>query len=107
MNRSKIRFVAATLVLFLLICVAGSIRTALTAGQAKEFVQLRVGSITENLKALKGSVVTVTFPGGGQMTGTVKNVDQGILHLEKLSQKDFYDAVVLVEHIIAIEARVR
>jgi len=107
MKALKIRIVATSLMLFLVICMAGSIQTARTASQAKDFVQLDARiSILENLLAMKGRTVTVTFP-SGQMTGTVKEVREGLLHLEKLSQKDFYDAIIRIDHIIALEARVR
>jgi hypothetical protein len=103
----RIRFVATSLMLILVMCVAGSMQTVLTAGQAKEFVQLAAHiTMMENLLAMKGRSVTVTFP-GGQITGTVKDASNGLLHLEKLSQKEFYDAIIRVDNIIALEARVR
>lgn len=107
MKALKIRFVATSLMLLLVIGITGSVQTALTAGQAKEYVQLNARiSILDNLLSLKGRLVTVTFP-GGQMTGTVKDVSEAFLHLEKLSQKDFYDAIIRIDHIIALEVRVR
>jgi hypothetical protein len=107
MKALKFRLVLASLMLVLVICMTGSTQTALTATQAKESVQLDAHvSMLENLLALKGKSVTVTFP-GGQITGTVKDAKDGLLHLEKLSQKDFYDAIVRIDQIVALEARVR
>jgi hypothetical protein len=37
----------------------------------------------------------------------VKDVKDNVLHLEKISQKEFYDALIRVDLISAIEARVR
>jgi hypothetical protein len=34
-------------------------------------------------------------------------VQNNLLHLEKLSQKEFYDAIIRVDLIVAIEVRVR
>ena len=63
--------------------------------------------LTENLTALKGKMVTVTLSSGQAISGMVKDVKNGLLHLEKLSQKDFFDAVIVVDKISAVEVRVR
>jgi hypothetical protein len=63
--------------------------------------------LIENLAALKGKTVTVTLSSGQAVSGVVKDVKNGLLHLEKLSQKDFFDAVVVVDKISAVEVRVR
>ena len=78
------------------------------AADAKEAVQLNAASsIADNLVALMGKPVTVNIAGGQPMTGIVKEVKNGLLHLEKLSQKEFYDALVNIDKIASIEARVR
>ena len=70
--------------------------------------QLNVGiPLSENLEALKGKTVTVTLSSGQAVSGVVKDVKNGLLHLEKLSQKDFFDAVIVVDKISAVEVRVR
>jgi hypothetical protein len=63
--------------------------------------------LTENLTGLKGKTVTVTLSSGQAISGTVKDVKNGLLHLERLSQKDFFDAVIVVDKISAVEVRVR
>jgi hypothetical protein len=63
--------------------------------------------LTDNLTALKGKTVTVTMSSGQSISGVVKDVKNGLLHLEKLSQKDFFDAVIMVDKISAVEVRVR
>ncbi len=78
------------------------------AADAKEAVQLNAASsMTENLMALTGKAVTVNIAGGQPVTGIVKTVKGNLLHLEKLSQKDFYDALINIDKIASIEARVR
>jgi len=78
------------------------------AAEAKDAAQLNAAtSLAENLTALKGKTVTVTLAGGQVMSGVVKEVSGGLLHLEKLSQKEFYDALVILDKIAAIETRVR
>lgn len=70
-------------------------------------VQLNTIPIVDNLLAFKGKTVTVTLSSGQSITGIVKDAKNGVLLLEKLSQKEYYDAVILVDRINAIEARVR
>ena len=78
------------------------------AAQAPETAQLNAtGSLSGNLAALKGKTVTVTLAGGQSMTGTVKEVSGNLLHLEMLSQKEFYDGLVIIDRIAAIETRAR
>ena len=63
--------------------------------------------LTENLTAQKGKTVTVTLSSGQTISGVVKDLKNGLLHLEKLSQKDFFDAIIVVDKISAVEVRVR
>ena len=80
---------------------------AVEAG-SKDAAQFNVNtSLSDNLIALKGKIVTVTLSSGQAMTGTVGDVKGNLLHLVKLSQKDFYDALVVIDRISAIETKVR
>jgi hypothetical protein len=73
-----------------------------------EAVQLNVNiSLADNLAALKGKTVTVTLSAGQSLTGTVKEIKNGLLHLEKLAGKEFYDALVVIEDISVVEIRAR
>ena len=85
-----------------------SIQPVQAAGEAKQFVQLNAGiPLADNLAALKGKTATIYLASGQSMTGIVKDVKDNVLHLEKISQKEFYDALIRVDLISAIEARVR
>jgi hypothetical protein len=64
-------------------------------------------SLTDNLSALTGKTVTIYLAGGQSLTGIVKEVKGGLLHLEKLSQKEFYDGLVSIDKIAAMETRAR
>ena len=64
-------------------------------------------SMADNLKAYVGKDVTVHLRSGKTLQGYVKSVGSGLLHLEKLAGKDFYDALVRIEDISAIEAKFR
>lgn len=78
------------------------------AAEGKEPVQLNAAmSLTDNLSALAGKTVTVNLAGGQSMTGIVKEAKGGLLHLEKISQKEFFDGLVSIDKIVSIETRVR
>jgi hypothetical protein len=64
-------------------------------------------SMVDNLAPLKGKSVTVTLSTGQAITGTVSDVKGNLLHLSRVSQRDFYDALIAVDHIAAIETKVR
>jgi hypothetical protein len=96
--------VAALLMISLMV----AIQTVQAAGEGKQFIQLNSGiSLADNLTALKGKTATVFLSSGQSMTGIVKDVKDNVLHLEKISEKEFYDALIRIDMISAIEARVR
>jgi len=64
-------------------------------------------SMMENLVVLKGKSVTLYLVSGQTITGVVDDVKGNLLHLGKISQKDFYDALVAIDRISAIEMKVR
>jgi hypothetical protein len=64
-------------------------------------------SIADNLAGLKGRTATVHLTSGQTITGVVKEIGDHVLHLEKIAQREFFDAVIRVETISAVEARVR
>jgi len=83
-------------------------QTAQAAAGPKEYAQLNAAiPLADNLIALKGKTVAVFLSSGQTMTGVVKEVQNNLLYLEKLSQKEFYDALVRVDMIVAIEVRAR
>lgn len=64
-------------------------------------------TLSDNLMSFKGKAVTITLASGQTVSGIVKNVKNGYLHLEKLAQKDFFDAIIVIDKINAVEVRVR
>jgi small nuclear ribonucleoprotein (snRNP)-like protein len=83
------------------------------AGAAPDLVDVEgVGynvkaSLVDNLTALLGQKVYVTLESGKTFTGTVKAVGNHLLHLEKLAGKDYFDALIRIESISAIDTRFR
>jgi uncharacterized membrane protein len=64
-------------------------------------------SLADNIKSFSGKDVFIHLKSGKTMQGYVKSVGSGLIHLEKLSGRDFYDALIRVEDISAIEAKFR
>jgi len=64
-------------------------------------------TLKDNLKTFIGKDVYVHLRSGKTLQGHVKSVGDHFLHLEKLAGKDFYDALVRIDDISAIEARFR
>ena len=65
-------------------------------------------SLADNLKAFAGKNIFVHLRSGKTFEGYVKSVGNGLLHLEKLGGgRDFYDALIHIEEISAIEVKFR
>lgn len=64
-------------------------------------------SMAENLKALNGRVVYFSLDSGKTFTGIVKAVGNHLVHVEKLEGKEFFDALISIEAIRAIDTRFR
>lgn len=91
------------------LCLSAS-PLASVAVQADEAAapQFDVGrSSADNLLQFKGKVIAVTTTSGQTVTGSVKEVKNGMLHLERLAQKEYYDAVIVLDQVCSIETRVR
>ena len=64
-------------------------------------------SLVDNLKSFMGKNVFIHLNSGETLQGNVKTFGNGLVHLEKLTGKDFYDALIRIEEISAIEAKFR
>ncbi|MFC1798773.1 hypothetical protein ACFLZL_03100 [Thermodesulfobacteriota bacterium] len=64
-------------------------------------------SIADNLKSLIGKKVSVTTASGKTLSGFVKEVGIHLIHLEKLAGKEYFDALIRIENISAIEVMFR
>jgi hypothetical protein len=104
-NIKKFRLLASLLVIGLLALGTGLIVAQGTVAAGPQFNVN--SSLFSNLSLFKGKTVTITLGSGQTMTGVVKDVTGAMLHLEKLSGKEFYDAIIPVDRIAAVEARVR
>jgi hypothetical protein len=59
------------------------------------------------LKDLSGKRVTIHLRSGGDLTGKLAVVGDHAVQLSQLANKDFYDAIVAVDAIGAVEVKVR
>ncbi|MGA2400730.1 MAG: hypothetical protein ABSG91_03370 [Syntrophobacteraceae bacterium] len=103
-KQTLVAIIALTMIFgFNLLIMAKNVPAAQT-----ETVQFNVDtSMMENLVVLKGKSVTIYLASGQTITGVVNGVKGNLLHLGKISQKDFYDALVALDRISAIEMKVR
>lgn len=63
--------------------------------------------IKEILASYEGKRVAIRLDGGEELEGIVTSVGDHLVHISKLSKRDFYDAVVRIEKIDAVIMRVR
>jgi small nuclear ribonucleoprotein (snRNP)-like protein len=65
------------------------------------------GSFTDNLKALAGKDVYINLRSGKTYQGFVKSVGDHLIHVEKIAGKEYFDALIRIEDISAIEVKFR
>lgn len=81
---------------------------AQAAAAPKELIQPNAAiPLADNLIAMKGKTVSIALSSGQTVTGVVKEVQSNLVHLEKLSQKEFYDALIRMDQIVSVEVRAR
>jgi hypothetical protein len=109
--KRRVRFVCSA-ILALTLCCGASIFFQAEA-QPKKATALEgvkfdtAASLADNLKIFAGKDVIIHLRSGKTLQGYVRSVGNGLLHLEKLAARDFYDALVRMEDISAIEAKFR
>ena len=64
-------------------------------------------SMKDNIKTFVGKKVYVHLDSGTTLSGFVKEVGNHLVHLEKLDRKDFFDALIKIDTIIAIDTQFR
>lgn len=64
-------------------------------------------SMAENLRSHAGKKVTVILESGTVMVGQVKDVGKKLLYLEKLEGKEYFDALIRIDEVVAIDTRFR
>lgn len=59
------------------------------------------------LKEREGKTATVILASGAELTGTVAKVDEDSVRLSSLSGKEFFDAVIALDKVQAVQFRAR
>jgi len=73
-----------------------------------EGVQFNTGaSLADNMKPFVGKDVFIHLRSGKTFQGYLKSVGNGLVQLEKLAGREFYDALIRIEDISAVEAKLR
>jgi hypothetical protein len=109
--KRRVRFVCSA-ILALTLCCGASIFFQAEA-QPKKATALEgvrfdtAASLADNLKIFAGKDVIIHLRSGKTLQGYVRSVGNGLLHLEKLAARDFYDALVRMEDISAMETKFR
>ena len=63
--------------------------------------------IKEILTGHEGKRIAVRLESGEELEGTVTTIGDQLIHLSKLSKRDFYDAVIRIDKINAVIFRAR
>ena len=80
--------------------------TALTA-QAQEVAITAGDSVQSILAAQKGKRITVRLRSGQELTGTVRDTNSKVAVLGAIGGREFFDAVVALEHVEAVLIRTK
>jgi len=64
-------------------------------------------SIRINLEKIPGERVTVSLIGGGELQGMVSKVGAQALYLKELTGREFFDAIIRLDHISAVAVKMR
>jgi hypothetical protein len=90
--------------MFVICPVAAQARSAVAVEGAKFDT---AGTIKDNLKIYVGKDVVIHLRSGKSVQGYVESIGDHLIHVEKLTGRDFYDALIRIEDITAFEARFR
>jgi len=77
------------------------------SGNANDLELNSPDSIRLNLDKFVGDRITVNLIGGGELQGIVSRVGATTLYITELTGKEFFDAVVRLEHISAVTVKMR
>jgi small nuclear ribonucleoprotein (snRNP)-like protein len=94
--------------LLLIFLLTTSVSTAAAKVVPVEGINFTINvSMMDNLIALTGKKVSITLDGGKTLTGIIKSVGSQLIHIEKIERKEFFDSLIRIEKIQAIEVRFR
>ena len=105
-NRKYVLVCMIIVISFLLINVDSSLSA--DNKQAKNAPSFELNTTFQNnLIIAKGQFAFVTLKSGNTFSGDIKDVKNGLLHLEKVEGRDYFDALIRVEDICSFEIQFR
>lgn len=63
--------------------------------------------LVENLRTLIGKKVFVHLDSGLTLNGKVKEIGTHLMHLEEIQGRDFFDSLIRMDHIVAVDTQFR
>ena len=100
--------IASAVMLLAALIMLPSVVEAKSKVVAIEGVSYNVNAtIPDNLKLFIGKKVCITLDSGKVFCGLVKGVGNNLVHLEKLDGKDYFDALIRIKNISAIDTQFR
>lgn len=101
-------FILKRVVLAGLLAVAMNLAAVPLASAEEKKMEINTSySIKQILVSFTGQRVALKTDAGESIEGTVVSVGDHIVHISKLSGKDFYDAVVVIDRISSVVFRAR
>ena len=64
-------------------------------------------TMTSLLNNLKGKRIDLHLKSGKTVRGTVAEVGSNVVHLQELSEKDYYDSYIAIKHISGFDVQMR
>ncbi|HXT51573.1 MAG TPA: hypothetical protein VN811_11055 [Thermoanaerobaculia bacterium] len=98
------RLLLPRLVLSLVLVLA--LITAAVAQEAKMSI-VNEDTVRTVLSKQVGKQVTLKLDSGEELGGVVRTVGEHVVHIEKISGKEFFDAIVDLDEVAAVILRVR
>ncbi|HEX2966472.1 MAG TPA: hypothetical protein VHO84_11845 [Syntrophorhabdaceae bacterium] len=103
-----------TILIVLSICFGLSVLFGTTAkAQQKKVASIEgvkfdaAAPMADNVKGFIGRDVYLHLKSGKTFQGYVKSVSNGLVHLEKIAGREFYDVLISIPDISAVEAKFR
>lgn len=64
-------------------------------------------TLGENLKMFEGKYVKIILTSGQVVNGNLKEVTNNLAHVEKIAERNYFDALISLQEIAAFEAQFR
>lgn len=97
-----------SILLSALICIGGlAAAPAIVSAQEAKYEMKVSAKMADVLAENTGKRVAIRLVSGEEVEGTVTLVGKDLVHVSRLSGKEFYDAVISLDKIAAIRMKVR